>query len=128
MQAMASYFKDKNLKIIRFDTLINQLAFSNGILEIPTMNINSSLGFIQLSGKQSIDLAMEYYMKIPMKMVTSVGFNALFNKKQEEVDLNQIDEIEYSDKDKKIRFVSVKVVGTPEDFKVTLGKGKGKKS
>lgn len=124
MQAMAGYFKDKNLKLIRFDTLINELAFTNGVLEIPTMNINSSLGFIQLSGKQSIDLRMEYYMKIPMKMVTSVGFNALFNKKQEEIDMDQVDAIEYSDRDKKTRFVSVKVVGTPEDFKVSLGKGK----
>jgi hypothetical protein len=124
MQAVAGYFKDKNLKLIRFDTLINKLSFVNGVLDIPQMNINSSLGYIQLSGKQSVDLSMEYYMKIPMKMVTSVGFNALFNKKQEEVNIDQIDEIEYSDKDKKIRFVSVKVTGTPDDFKVSLGKGK----
>ncbi len=116
MQAMAGYFKDKNLKLIRFDTLINKLSFSNGVLDIPQMNINSSLGYIQLSGKQSVDLSMEYYMKIPMKMVTSVGFNALFNKKQEEVNIDQIDEIEYSDKDNRIRFVSVKVTGTPDDF------------
>ncbi|HEX8060936.1 MAG TPA: AsmA-like C-terminal region-containing protein [Cyclobacteriaceae bacterium] len=124
MQAMASYFKDKNLKLVRFDTLTNQLAFNNGTLDIPRMSINSSLGFIQLSGKQSLDLTMEYYMKIPMKMVTSVGFNALFNKKPEDVNVDQIDEIEYSDKDKKIRFVSVKVIGTPDDFKVSLGKSK----
>lgn len=124
MQAMAGYFKDKNLKLIRFDTLINELSFTNGVLDIPNMNINSSLGAIQLSGKQSIDLNMEYYMKIPMKMVTSVGFNALFNKKQEDVDMDQIDAIEYSGKDKKTRFVSVKVTGTPDDFKVALGKGK----
>jgi uncharacterized protein involved in outer membrane biogenesis len=124
MQAMAGYFKDKNLKLVRFDTLTNELAFTNGTLNIPMMSINSSLGFIELSGKQSLDLSMEYYMKIPMKMVTSVGFKALFNKKQEDVNLDQIDEIEYSDKDKKIRFVSVKVTGTPDDFKVSLGKNK----
>jgi hypothetical protein len=124
MQAMAGYFKDKNLKLVRFDTLTNQLAFANGTLNIPQMTINSSLGYIELSGKQSMDLNMEYYMKIPMKMVTSVGFNALFNKKQDEVNIDQIDEIEYSDRDKKIRFVSVKVVGTPDDFKVSLKKGK----
>jgi hypothetical protein len=59
-----------------------------------------------------------------MKMVTSVGFNALFNKKQDEVNIDQIDEIEYSEKDHKIRFGSVKVTGTPADFKVTLGKSK----
>ena len=124
MQAVAGYFKDKNLRMIRFDTLINQLSFANGVLDIPVMNINSSLGAIQLSGKQSVDLSMEYYMRIPMKMVTSVGFNALFNKKQEDVDMDQVDEIEYTGKDRKTRFVSVKVTGTPDDFKVSLGKSK----
>jgi uncharacterized protein involved in outer membrane biogenesis len=127
MQAMAGYFKDKNLRLIRFDTLTNNLTFRNGVLEIPKMAINSSIGYIQLSGKQSIDLNMDYFMQIPMKMVTSVGFNALFNKKQDDVNMDQIDEIEYSEKDKKVRFVSVKVTGTPDDFKVALGK-KNKRS
>jgi hypothetical protein len=122
MQVMAGYFKDKNLRLIRFDSLVNQLSFTNGVLDIPNMNINSSLGSIQLSGKQSIDLTMEYYMRIPMKMVTSVGFNALFNKKPEEVQMDQIDEIEYIGTDRKTRFVSVKVTGTPDDFKVALSK------
>jgi hypothetical protein len=122
MQAMAGYFKDKNLRLIRFDSIINQLSFEKGVLDIPNMNINSSLGSIQLSGKQSVDLSMEYYMRIPMKMVTSVGFNALFNKKQEDVSLDQIDEVEYGDADRKTRFVSVKVTGTPDDFKIALSK------
>ncbi len=125
MLAMAGYFKDKNLRLIRFDSLINQFSFEKGVLDIPNMNINSSLGTIQLSGKQSVDLTMEYYMRIPMKMVTSVGFNALFNKKQEDVSLDQIDEVEYADNDRKIRFVSVKVSGKPDDFKVALSKKRG---
>jgi len=125
MLAMAGYFKDKNLRLIRFDSLINQFSFENGVLDIPNMNINSSLGSIQLSGKQSVDLTMEYYMRIPMKMVTSVGFNALFHKKQEDVSLDQIDEVEYADNDRKVRFVSVKVTGTPDDFKVALSKKRG---
>lgn len=124
MQAMAGYFKDKNLRLIRFDSLRNELSFDNGVLTIPSMNINSSLGSIEMSGKQSIDLRMEYYLRIPMKMVTQVGFSSLFDKKPEEVDVTQIDEIEYSDKDKKTRFVNLKVVGTPDDFKVSLGKAR----
>jgi hypothetical protein len=128
MQAMASYFKDKNLRLIRFDTLQNTLSFSNGVLDIPSMDINSSLGFIQMSGKQSLDLHMEYYLRVPMKMVTKVGMSSLFNKKHEEVDLTQVDEIEYIDKDKKIAFMNLKVVGKPEDFKVALGRDKSKKT
>lgn len=124
MQAMAGYFKDKNLRLVRFDTLRNVFTFTNGQLNIPTMNINSSLGFMEISGKQSLDLKMEYYMRIPMKMVTKVGFQALFGRKEAEVDMDQVDEIEYRDKDKKVRFMNVKVSGTPEDFKVGLGKAK----
>ena len=41
--------------------------------------------------------------------------------------VNQIDEIEYSEKDKKVRFVSVTVTGKPDDFKVALKKKKDKK-
>jgi hypothetical protein len=128
MQAMASYFKDKNLRLIRFDTLQNKFTFDKGVFDIPAMDINSSLGYIQVSGKQSIDLKMEYYVRVPMKMVTKVGFSALFNRKPEEVDLQQVDEIEYIDKDKKLAFMNLKITGTPDDFKVGLGKDKKKKS
>jgi hypothetical protein len=130
MQAMAGYFKDKNLRLIRFDTLANRLTFINGVLDIPAMDINSSLGYIQLSGKQSVDLSMEYYVRVPMKMVTKVGFHSLFNRHQEDVDLNQIDEIEYSDKDKKIAFMNLKVTGKADgsNYEVGLGKQKRKKA
>jgi uncharacterized protein involved in outer membrane biogenesis len=124
MQAMAGYFKDKNLNLIRFDTLRNKLTLKNGVLTIPAMNINSSLGFMEISGKQSLDMNMEYYMRIPLKMVTQVGFQSLFGKKKEEVDPDQVDAIEFRDKDKKVRFMNIKVTGTPDNFKVGLGKAK----
>ncbi|WP_217606577.1 AsmA family protein [Chitinophaga sp. GbtcB8] len=124
MQAMSSYFKDKNLNMVRFDTLRNKLTFKDGALSIPAMNINSSLGFMEISGKQSLNMQMEYYLRIPMKMVTSVGFRMLFGKKQEEVDPDQVDAIEYRDKDKKVRFMNIKITGTPDNYKVGLGKGK----
>jgi hypothetical protein len=126
MQAMAVYFKDKNLRNIRFDTLQNKLTFADGVLDIPAMHINSSIGYIQMSGKQSLNMNMEYYVRVPMKIVTQAGFHSLFGKKREEVNLEQVDEIEYPDKDKKIAFMNLKVTGTPDDFKVGLGKDKNK--
>jgi hypothetical protein len=121
---MSSYFKDKNLKMVRFDTLRNKLTFKDGALTIPNMNINSSLGFMEISGKQALNMQMEYYLRIPMKMVTSVGFRMLFGKKQEEVDPDQVDAIEVRDKDKKVRFMNIKITGTPDDYKIGLGKAK----
>ncbi|HLZ87579.1 MAG TPA: AsmA-like C-terminal region-containing protein, partial [Puia sp.] len=124
MQAMSSYFADKNLMKVRFDTLRNTLTFKNGALYIPDMNINSSLGFMEISGKQSMNMQMEYYIRIPLKLVTQAGFHKLFGKKQEEVDPNQVDAIEYRDKDKHVHFINLKISGTPDAYKVGLGKAK----
>lgn len=124
IQAVASYFKDKNLNIVRFDTLKNVLTLTNGVLTIPAMNINSSIGFMEISGKQSLDLSMDYSLRIPLKLVTQVGFQALFGKKQAEVDMDQVDAIQYRDKDKNVRFLNIQVKGTPDKYDIALGKVK----
>lgn len=124
MQAVASYFKDKNLNVVRFDTLKNVLTFASGVLNIPAMNINSSIGFMEVSGKQSLDQSMEYNLRIPLKLVTQVGFQALFGKKQSEVDMDQVDAIQYRDKDKNVRFLNILVRGTPDKYDIVLGKAK----
>jgi hypothetical protein len=124
IQAMSTYFKDKNLNIVRFDTLRNKLSFKNNTLSIPSMNINSSLGFLEISGTQAMDKHMEYYLRIPLKLVTQVGFRKLFGKKQEEVDPDQVDAIQYRDMDKKTHFINLKITGTPDDYKMGLGKSK----
>jgi uncharacterized protein involved in outer membrane biogenesis len=124
MQALSSYFGDRNLMMVRFDTLRNSLTFKNGILYIPDMNINSSLGYMEIAGQQSMDTHMEYFLRIPLKLVTQAGFHMLFGKKKEEVDPDQVDAIEYRDKEKKFRCVNVKITGTPDDYKVALGKAR----
>jgi hypothetical protein len=110
---------------VRFDTLRNVLTFKNGALTIPDMNINSSLGFMEVSGTQSMDMHMEYYLRIPLKLVTQAGFHKIFGKKQEEVDPNQVDAIEYRDKDKRVHFINIRISGLPDDYKIALGKAKG---
>jgi hypothetical protein len=124
MKAMSSFFADKNLMMVRFDTLRNTLTFRNGALYIPDMNVNSSLGFMEIAGKQSLNMQMEYYLRIPLKLVTSAGFHKLFGKKQEEVDPSQVDAIEYRDKDRRVHFINIKITGTPDAYKVGLGKAK----
>ena len=84
----------------------------------------SSLGFMEVAGKQSLNMQMEYYIRVPLKMVTQVGFRKLFGKKQEEVDPSQVDAIEYRDKDKRVHFINLKISGTPTEYKVGLGKAK----
>ena len=128
MNAMADFFKDKNLSKILFDKLENRLKLENGILILPNMVVNSSLGFIELSGKQDMDLNMEYYLRIPLKMVTNVAFQKLFGKKREAVDPNQVDEIIYKDPKKKVNYMNIKITGTPENFKISMEKNKDLKN
>lgn len=125
--ALSDFFKDKNLALVSFDTLENTITLKNGVLTIPNMNINSSLGFIEISGKQSLNAEMEYYIKIPWQLVTEVGSKLLFGgKKREEVDPDQEDAIVYRNNDKKVRFVNIKITGNPDNLKVSLGKEKRK--
>lgn len=124
-QAMSSYFKDRNLNLVRFDTLQNTFDLKNGILHIPKMTVNSSLGFIELSGMQGLDLNMDYFIRIPLGLVTQVGVRSLFGgKNKDEIDADKEDAIVYRDQNRQVRFVNINVKGTPDDYEFSLGKDK----
>lgn len=125
---MADYFKNKNLKSVRFDTLDNHIDLTNGVLTIPSMDINSSLGFMHFEGTQNTDMSFEYYLKIPWSVVTKAASSKLFGKKPDEVDPDQVDAIQYADDSKKTRFVHLIITGDPDNYNFKLGKKKkGKK-
>jgi hypothetical protein len=127
--SLEEYFGGKNLHDVRFDTLQNHIDFKNGVLSIPNMTINSTLGFLQISGNQKMygKMEMEYYVRAPLKLVAGAGWSRLFGKKEEEVDPNQVDEIEYLDENKTTAFVNIKVKGNMEDYSVSLGRDRSKK-
>jgi hypothetical protein len=126
MQYLAEYFKDKNLSKVLFDTLANHIDVTNGVTTIPKMIINSSLGFIEISGKQDMDFNFEYYLRVPFKLVTSAGMSKLFGKKSEEIDPEKEDEIIAIDPTKKVRYINIKMTGNSENYKITLAKEKKK--
>lgn len=127
MEYLSEYFADKNVAKILFDTLQNHIDMKNGTLNIPNMKINTSLGFVEMSGKQNMDYSYEYYLRVPWKMVTKAGASKLFGKKKgEDVDPDQEDEIVYAEGDKKIRYVNIQIIGDLEDYKIKLKKEKNK--
>lgn len=122
LEYMSEYFSDKNLSKVLFDTLNNHLDLVNGVMTIPNMSINSSLGHMEISGTQDLAGNMEYYLRVPWKMVTKAASSRLFGKNKEEVPEEQTDEIQYgSDKQ---RYVNVKITGNEAGYKFTLGKPK----
>lgn len=124
LDAMSDYFRDKNLKIVSFDTLSNHIDLTKGKLTIPNMSINSSLGFMQISGSQDLDMNMDYYVRVPWRMVTDAASSKLFGKKRDAVDAEQVDEIQYENKDKRTRYINIRLRGNSENYKISLEKEK----
>lgn len=124
MQALSEFFDDKNLNKVLFGSLENRLELKDGSLVIPNMVINSSLGFMQLSGKQSLEMDMDYYLRIPLKMVTQVAAKKLFGSSKGEIDPDQEDEIIYKDESKNTNYVNVRMKGRPENYSISLRKNR----
>jgi hypothetical protein len=120
MEALSEYFQDKNVNKVLFDTLKNSLSFQNGVLRIPKMTINSSLGFMELIGEQHLDenMTMDYTIGIPWKMIGQVAGQKLFGRRNRE-EVNE-DEIQY--RKKNARFVYVKMMGDIENYKIILAR------
>jgi hypothetical protein len=121
--ALSDFFSDRNLSVLRFDKLQNTLDLKNGSISIPAMLINSSIGFLEISGSQNLDASMEYFVRVPLRMVTQVAWRKLFGgRSRQEVDPDQIDEIETVGDTSNIRFLNVRISGTPEEYTVNLGR------
>jgi hypothetical protein len=120
LQVLSEYFQDKNVNKIIFDTLKNTLTLKNSVLKIPSMTINSSLGFMEIQGEQHIDgkMNMDYLIGVPWKMITQVGSQKLFGRKNK-TEENE-DEIQYRQKNSK--FVYVRMTGDLENYKIGLAK------
>lgn len=80
-----------------FGSLENRLELKDGSIIIPNMVINSSLDFMQLSGKQNVNMEMDYYLRIPLQILTQVASRKLFGSRNKVVDPTKDDDIIYKD-------------------------------
>ena len=69
---------------------------------------------------QKVNGEMEYLMQVPLGLLTSAAWNYLTGKERKEDAAP--DEIEIGD-DATI-YISLRIVGTPDDYSIKLGKGK----
>ena len=126
MMMLSDYMGDKDLSSVRFDTLENHMDITNGELTIPNMTIESTLGHFELSGKQDMDLNMEYYVKIPWSVIKQGARYTLFGKNKEQSGKQDKDEIIRADSTKKTRYLNLKIKGNMDDYKISLGKDRNK--
>jgi len=125
MLALSDYMGDKNLRNIRFDTLQNNLKIVKGKINIPAMQIESTLGHIEVSGTHDSEQNIDYFVRIPWKTVRSSSWSKLFGSKDNtEISEDQEDEILEVDPSKNIKYLNVKVKGNLDNYKVSLGKKK----
>jgi hypothetical protein len=130
MHAMALFMDGKDLDNIRFGELENRFTFTNGTLHVPEMKISSTLGYVHLSGRQNMDLSMDYTLRLPLDLVRKAGWSTLRNKlrsqaRREELALiEQTDTEIISDQKGLIKgYLTVRMTGTPDDLEVHMGKG-----
>lgn len=123
---LSDYMGDKNLSLVRFDTLQNHMDVIDGTIRIPNMTIESTLGHYELSGEQSIGGQIDYYIRIPWKIIKQSAVYKLFGNKKESVDASAEEEIIEKDLKRKTRYLNLRVKGTLDDFDIQLRKKKDK--
>jgi hypothetical protein len=119
---LSDYMGDKNLSRVQFDTLQNQMDITNGTIIIPNMTIESTLGHYELSGEQSLVGKLEYYIRIPWKIIKQGARYKLFGSKEATEGETGDDEIIEKDPTKNTRYLNLMVKGTLDDYDIQLRK------
>ena len=129
MLALSGYMGDKNLRSIKFDTLQNTLDINAGKITIPAMTIESTLGHLELSGTHDSNQNIDYFIRIPWKTVRKAAFQKLFKSSNKDTIANsdQEDKIIEADPNKNIKYLNLKIKGSTDNYKISLGKKKRKK-
>ncbi len=124
-QMMSSYVGDKDLSNVRFAEISNTFDVKNGTISIPRMEIATTLGYLFISGKKTLDLQMDYIIEVPFKVIKQATWNMLFNKKKnkskEEQEVEE--EIMRAREDGRELFVKINITGTPDKYEIRMGKG-----
>jgi hypothetical protein len=124
---MSSFFADKDMNDIRFGELTNVFDFKNGKISFPRMEISTNIGFIYVAGSQSLDQNMDYVVEVPVKLIRQAAWSYFFKRRRNEANVKvdaDTEEIINSENSNFKNFISINLSGTPENYKVRLGKGK----
>lgn len=146
LQAMADFMGDKDLNDIHFGELTNIMDVKNGHIHISAMKLTSSIGYMYLSGKQNFDkdMSMDYEIKLPLSLVKQASWNMmkskLFGKKKPSQTAEPEalpNDAELVEEEKEIigsqkgairKYITVRIEGTSENFKIKMGKKRDKNS
>lgn len=124
MQLFSEYIGNKNLNKIKFDTLQNSITIDKGEITIPNMTIESTIGHMEISGTHDSDHNIEYYLRVPWKTVKKAALYKIFGNKKKADSIYGEEAIMKVDKTKRTRYLNLKIIGTLDDYDISLGKKK----
>jgi hypothetical protein len=145
LHAMADFMGDRDLDNIHFGELTNTIDVKDGHIQIPSMKLASSVGYMFLSGKQNFDKdkRMDYEIKLPLSLVKQASWNLMKSKLFGKRKTNQAqtvepealpDDAELVEEEKEIigsqkglirKYITVRIEGTSENFKIRMGRKRG---
>jgi len=102
------------------------LDINKGRISIPNMTIASTLGHVELSGTQDLNNNIEYYLRVPWKIVKKAAKYKLFGNKKNQGNTLEEDEIVELDPNKKVKYLNIKLHGNTDNFEVSMKKAKKK--
>lgn len=93
LRALARYTGNKDLDNVQFGLLRNSFTLMNGVVQVPLMSIESTLGLILLEGEQYLDGNFLYLARLPVSMVRGTAWNILTNQQKREKEEGEVQEM-----------------------------------
>jgi hypothetical protein len=116
LQAVGRFTGSKDLDNVQFGLLRNSFTLMDGLVQIPLMSIESTLGLILLEGEQGLGGDFLYLVRVPTRLIRGTAWNMLSNQQRKEGE--EEDEIEEMESQK---FARITVVGIGEEVEVKMG-------
>jgi hypothetical protein len=113
LQAAGKFLDSKDLNHVRFDTVRNSFALVDSRIQIPVMNVESTLGQLLIQGEQGLDGSYLYLVHVPKKLARAAARSAISEGSKDDGE-DQMNQMESGD----FYMMTVWSNGTASDFKL----------
>lgn len=118
LHEVARYTGNKDLDDVKFGELNSGRSFTllGGVVNIPLMSIESTLGLILIEGEQSLEGDFLYLVRVPTRLIRGTAWNVLSNQQRKTpADDDEIQTMEAQ------KFARITVYGSGETVEVKMG-------
>ncbi len=113
LQAAGKFLDSKDLNNVRFATVRNSFTLMDSKINIPLMNVESTLGQLLIQGEQGLDMSYLYLVYVPPKLAKEAARSAMSESAKEDGE-DQVNQMKRGD----FMMITVWSNGTDSDFKL----------